>query len=1264
MDSLSIMVSLYKGIYTHLFPSLLDTESYMKGFSISVNYNPSDNRNFFSNLFVTRDDLSCPVHAFVHLSQQSFSPVTASLYSECIGVYIHDMPTYGLTTKTVFPSSSSHWPDYLNTTLLITAYNSRPAPVQLGPFISLSNSTGSHIVLRVDEYGSVRGVIYKAGIKVYGTLVETDIPFNTGDSYMTFTAQARLFGAYDVTINGRITPSGSWDTALVRVNVQFATSSSSFIAIRDHLYQSMNDIVNFTASRLHTTDTDLSSISSTVTDLHSSVDRLETIYQENEVEYLNAKQTYDETVNQKADTMNEFEDLISPYNISNQCMPCPSVCQFTGNQSICNELVNLPITQVLLNTTASNVTVRYSIDQAVQQCWNEPSCSRIRGVKWLDQSSLLLVPYTYDGIDCTTVCSTYTASELMYANVLRESSMGRYYSNDSTFVSDRSYTCSTSQQNNCPFEIISQPCQAISDECNRMRLMEIITQLSNNSNVHSEVLQHLNVISGQYNELTINEEIARADLYLKSQRMEFNRRLLLLTRDAYTDALKIQQIIQNTNSNLPSTLSDDIKLHNILMNRLNPANTVNLVSINFTADLSHSFTHTIALVVSYDLLSQAQRHVLTREVNMNQPMEFVYEYISNEIITHFLSNSNRRKRNVPISSLPLVERNCFLLNEFHNYLLHINSSLNSAWNDTQHAVANIQWQSNQLQVRYNTILTEASSLSQANQSVLIERETNYLNEGQHLLTQLSDTVINTSMIQWLTAIQLYHNYTQQIGDKQCYSFIDCLNIISYSLFTDLSSGSSTAVREYIGAIQDIILTIASNKHATISETLSRIGNIMNIINKLKQDHYWCSTAPTFTSQTPPQLPIEKGGNYSITCPSLSVSTPGLTYQWIKDNYTLPSATSNVLTLYEINEDSEGYYQCQVTSEPHTVLSLASHVFIYQSPLITYNTNRAWTYIGNERGITIECTATASPYTPSWSWWFTPSINEQYVLLTGHTNSALFIDKPTLSNKGWYYCNASTPYGTALSAPIELLVIAPTVAINRYQVQFSISGSVSSSTANDLKDSIRDTLEWLNISSVEEFTVQANRDHYSVWFYIATANISSLYIYNSTLDNVTAQYTIERWRLQESLQVIRDHYSVNGQTVLTDNEQYDIINSSFIVGDRQYVCPMGSQLHSNYILCGKYMVSLSLYIYILLYIIVPCPSGYYANGTSRVYRPYHNIAEWVPQCAACPIGYYQPMIGSTHCIPCQVLYSTGSEASTDIQQCIGKLILITIALIQF
>ena len=72
-------------------------------------------------------------------------------------------------------------------------------------------------------------------------------------------------------------------------------------------------------------------------------------------------------------------------------------------------------------------------------------------------------------------------------------------------------------------------------------------------------------------------------------------------------------------------------------------------------------------------------------------------------------------------------------------------------------------------------------------------------------------------------------------------------------------------------------------------------------------------------------------------------------------------------------------------------------------------------------------------------------------------------------------------------------------------------------------------------------------------------------------------------------------------------------------------------------------------------LVSCEPGSYSvySERTRVFNG-EGLTERVPECIPCPIGSYEPRVGSDECITCPEFRTTSSQGATSREQCTGML----------
>ena len=1178
-----------------------NTPHYRKGYSIDAEFSQATG-GILGDLLRNENDALCPVSVFIRVDD-SFTPQWTSLYTDCLTINIFNLKISGLTSTITLPASTTYWPTNPNTTIRIIARNELNSSILLGHYLSFPtyNTSQSYMQIDINTNGEITAIIYKALLNFFDTIVETDIVIHNG---VSFTAQATIYNHFSLTINGQINSFISLDSSVIDINGDFNRGLNTFFSeLQDWMHRTLTYLADFTDNRLNNSRSNQDSLSSKVQELTDQHSSLKEMYDSSIVNYQDALSNYNNLVELKNNKAQLLDALVNNHvtqeernSINNMCqvMDCGMNCQFQYDQIICEREVVLPIDGSCQNSTNFTSTTRYETARLVEQCQQVGRCEDISGIKWLvlDSSSLpSLLPYR--GLDCFSVCDYFQQNESTYADTIKVNSrMLSFACTKSQYTDQRFYTCSV--PDNCTLKVDVEPCTTANEECDHLIKFTLINTAS--SRVSDLTLQHLLSVYNEYTNLASNVSAARADVNLKALQMELIEQQLNLTIKAIESASFVHQVAINAYDTIQNDLVDDVRLRDWVQSHISAQNVLQLESMNYSTSLEQGNPPILQVTVRYQIPYLFQTHEIMLYLNLNTPVHFLMDYISYAVINDALKvtfatkKRSVSKRNIDFTLPDSFEADCVLLNQFLNYLAKINTTLSATNEDMIQSFINLTTLANNIEQSVNDIITASASISQEYRDPLQQRQMQYLTEAKAHLNSLLQISTNSSILHWFKPIEQYHQTNSMIDDENCYSFSDCLHIISEYIFlhlVNIPNGQSTTLHAMLPTIRNAIMSIAGDKSLLAHDIQTRVLLIYDILSTIKNSGYWCSYEPDITTHPVPEVYIAIGGTATLECRATS-SLP-LTYEWLKDGVIVPNATDPVFIITNFKESDSGLYACYAINDIKVISSLISHVKLYQAPLLTYVTTQVGTHLGDNAGVKMWCTALSLPFPPVWTWYFKALNSTTWTQIVGETSNNLFINKPMQSAMGWYQCKARTDFGNASSEPLELNLWLATVAVYQYNLQFIIydtsigsgsypsnnfgSGSETPYTAIEaIKSSLMREFQWrlyLNISMVQNMNVwqMKNRHgYYKVSFDLVGSNITSEYNYNEPI-NITTSLVGTQLSNIEYAKLVTTQYinEINGQVSL--NGTYDIVNNSLVLGLREYLCPPGHQLHTDYILCG-------------------------------------------------------------------------------------------------
>ena len=1174
---------------------------YRKGYSVDTEFSQASG-SVLGDLLLNENDALCPVSVFIRVDD-SFTPQWTSLHTDCLSINIFNLKISGLTSTITLPASTTYWPTSPNTTVRIKARNELNSSIPLGRYFSFPtyNTSQSYMQIDISTDGEITVTIYKALLNFFDTVVETDIVIHDG---VSFTAQATIYNRFGLTINGKINSFISWDTSGIDINGDFNRGLNTFFSeLQDWTDRTLTYLADFTDDRLNNSRSNQESLSSKVQELTEKRSSLEEMYNNSNMSYHDALSNYNNLVELKNNKGQLLETLVSSIltqeersSINNTCqiINCGKNCQFQYDQTICEREVVLPVDGTCQNTSNITSTTRYETTRLVEQCQQVGRCEDISGIKWLvldSSSSPSLLPY--NGLDCFSVCDHFQQNESTYADTIKvNSKMLSFACTKSQYTGTRFYTCSV--HDNCMLKVDVEPCTTANEECDHLRKFTLINTAS--SRASGLTLQSMLSVYSEYTDLASNVSAARADVNLKALQMELIEQQLNLTIKAIESASFVRQVAINAYSTIQNDLIDDVRLRDWVQSHISAQNVLQLASMNYSTSLEQSIPPTLQVTVRYQIPYLFQTHEIMLSLNLNTPVHFLMDYISyaviNDALKVTLSTKKRSlsKRDFDFNLPDSFEAECVLLNQFLNYLAKINTTLSATNEDMVQSFNNLTTLVNNIEQSVNDIITTSASISQEYRDPLQQRQMQYLTEAKALLNSLLQISTNSSILHWLKPIEQYHQENSMIGDENCYSFSDCLHIISEYIFlhlVNIPNGQSATLHAMLPTVRIAIKSIARDKSLLAHDVQTRVLLIYNILSTIKNTGYWCSHEPDITTHPVPEVYIAVGGTGTLEC--RATSNLSLTYEWVKDGVIIPNATDSLFIITNFKESDSGLYVCYAINDIKVVKSLISCVKFYQAPLLTYVTTQVGTLLGDNAGVRMWCDASSLPFSPVWTWYFKALNSTTWTQIVGETTDNLFINKPMQSAMGWYRCVARTDFGNISSEPLKLNLWPATVSVFQYNLQFIIhdtsigSGSYPSNNFGSgsetpyaaieaIKSLLMKEFQWrlsLNISMVQNINVWLMKDrlgYYKVSFDLVGSNVTSEYNYYQSVNIIASLVRTQLSNIEYAKLVTTQYISeTNGQVSL--NGTYDIVNNSLVLGLREYTCPPGHKLHADYILCG-------------------------------------------------------------------------------------------------
>ena len=751
----------------------------------------------------------------------------------------------------------------------------------------------------------------------------------------------------------------------------------------------------------------------------------------------------------------------------------------------------------------------------------------------------------------------------------------------------------------CVTKLDKEPCATANSQCREMKQQALITATV----ASTEALVKINEV---YQSLAVaieNERNAKTTLEIKKAEQDISEQEFNLTRDVYNSAVFAYNASLKSYDQVLANSQDDLVLVNWLKNHIAAENLIQLLSIQLRVSMTTSTPVVFPLQIKYAIPYSNMSYEMSVVIDFNAPLNFVKDKISEKVLEHALSvavgNINVKKRSIqkressdPFNVADHFESNCLTLEKLQNYLKYVNKSLEDALNNTLESNTIIEFAINSADENVNETLSLSSNLTTKFYNSLAKRQAKYANTTKLILKRLSKRVLENSFQYWINEMEEYHNTTKLIAGYKCFSFSDCLHHLSdifVILLHDVPGDKAKSILKLIPEITLKLSSFTSNRNLTIYNAIDTMTLVSEVVASISDLEYWCASIPNITIQPPSESFVRAGSNLTLTCSASS--SLSITYRWLKNDFIISNVKTSELTINNFQKSDEAVYVCEAMNSIGTTRSNRAVVKYYQIPQLTLQPKKVITYVGDESGVELRCDATATP-DPSWMWYFKKHSNVSWDEVSGENASVLFFEKPTLSNVGWYKCEAKNEHGKTESEPVKLALLPISVARNAYPIQLSIeeccsedlNGSISSgiasdsgSTSNELLADIQKALN-LNTANIEDFNVQldpALPTHNILRFNLYSANVTISDIEDQSIEEITTMFSLAIYDLEIVRQKAKDIFSGSvNMTFQSNGIFYQVVPDTLTIDERRHVCPEGQQLNSNYFLCGKYIINYS------------------------------------------------------------------------------------------
>ena len=478
-----------------------------------------------------------------------------------------------------------------------------------------------------------------------------------------------------------------------------------------------------------------------------------------------------------------------------------------------------------------------------------------------------------------------------------------------------------------------------------------------------------------------------------------------------------------------------------------------------------------------------------------------------------------------------------------------------------------------LETEFNVSITDQEQVEDEELTAYKELLKSYEDLSAESLADLERNVFD----EWQASMEYLYSESGSVGVYDCDGFADCLqtsvdqlrNLISLTPETELSE-HVLMLLESLPVAEKQLLDLGVAGNITLQEALEKISPIVNIVNSYAKDNYWCNSPPVIILQPPPEVNVSLGATLRLLCEANS--TLSLTYEWKKDGNTLPEVTTNELAIANLQRLDSGNYTCFANNPAGSAESVTTSVTVYELPSFYLLPQSVATYFGDDNGAWFACNASAWPY-PGWRWYYRTSEEMEWTLIEGEETNELLIPEPQKEHEGWYMCEAYNYHGSIRSEPVSLLLLPFSVSQHQYPLDFSITkdNGNSSCSSDELYNTVYQKLleaKGSDTTAVTGLSVrQVDAVNYDISLSLSSENVTTRYLHLMSFAEIANAALPKAVDLRSSVESVTQAFDQDSVIISCQGAEFTVVPESVVVDKLTYVCPLGQELNSDYLLCG-------------------------------------------------------------------------------------------------
>ena len=270
----------------------------------------------------------------------------------------------------------------------------------------------------------------------------------------------------------------------------------------------------------------------------------------------------------------------------------------------------------------------------------------------------------------------------------------------------------------------------------------------------------------------------------------------------------------------------------------------------------------------------------------------------------------------------------------------------------------------------------------------------------------------------------------------------------------------------------------------------------------------------------------------------------------------------------------GNYTCHIANAVDMESSLNVSVLVYELPEFFQVLMPVTTYAGNETGAWFSCNASAWPY-PGWKWYFRAQESDLWTQFEGEDTNELTIPSPQKENEGWYTCEAFNYHGYLRAPPVRLTVLPVSVSQLSLVTEFILTYNSSQECTNqdllrdDVESYVREEIKTGSASIQNTEFENETSSSYRVAITLVSENVTTEDTRQMVLRDIENKALPSRGDVLSTRTALQQAAIAGRVTFSCQDVEFLLEASSLTFHTLEYICPPGQELHSNFLICGKY-----------------------------------------------------------------------------------------------